>query len=89
MNEVWKFTLESHLNPQQVDMPKGAQIVNVAMQGDYLRIWAIVDPEAPLEPRKLYVFGTGFPIPKLTTDLKYRGTAVGSWLVWHVFEEVA
>jgi len=94
--EVWKFEVppgEVHGHGSTVSMPSGAQIISVGTQSTIVFIWAIVDPEAQLTERRLGYFPTGSPLPAWD----YVGTAhvlnpdrpaLGSWLVWHVFEEV-
>lgn len=95
--EVWKFKVpmgEVHGHDSTVSMPSGAQIVSVGTQGADVWVWAIVNIEAPRTKRRLGYFATGSPVPP---DWDYVGTAhvldseqptLGSWLVWHVFEEV-
>lgn len=94
--KVWKFAVpmgEVHGHNSTVSMPIGAQIVSVGTQGTDVFVWAIVDPDARLAERRLGYFSTGSPLP----DWDYVGTAhvinpeqpaFGSWLVWHVLEEV-
>ena len=83
---VWKFPLEA-TDEQSIDMPDGAEILCVQMQGSMPTLWALVDPLAPKVARHFRVAGTGHAIK--TFDLpKYIGTfqlAAGS-LVFHVFE---
>jgi hypothetical protein len=93
---VWKFKVpmgEVHGYGSTVSMPAGAEIVSIGTQAADLWVWAIVDTEAPRTERRLGYFATGTPLP----DWDYVGTvhvldpdrpALGSWLVWHVFEEV-
>lgn len=94
--EVWKFKVpmgEVHGYDSTVSMPSGAQIVSVGTQGAEVFAWAIVDTEAPKTERRLGFFASGSDLPP---DWDYIGTAhvldpdrpaLGSWLVWHVFEE--
>jgi hypothetical protein len=90
---IWKFSISDHLYQQgmvtdrpAIPMPKGAEILTVQVQRDEAQVWAIVDSDAPVEPRTLVIVGTGQPMPD---DLgRYVGTwqAVGGHFVFHVFE---
>jgi hypothetical protein len=96
--EVWKFKVpmgEAHGYDSTIAMPGGAEIISVGHQGADVYAWAIVNPEAAKVERRLGYFATGSPLPP---NWDYVGTvhvldadrpALGSWLVWHVFEEPA
>ncbi len=83
---VWKFSLEL-AEVQVVPMPSGAQLLHVDMQGGTLNVWALVDPTADPEERKIAVVGTGHPAPS-PGIAAYVGTAMDRPFVWHVFEEL-
>lgn len=85
MTTVYKYQLQI-TDSQTVMMPKGAEVLSVAAQGDSLSLWAKVNPDAPMEKRKFYVHGTGHKIGAEVAI--YRGTAMmyGGDLVLHVFE---
>jgi len=71
---------------QEIDMPRGAEILTVQMQNDTLMLWAKVASHTPHEPRMIVIIGTGNPIGgKLG---RYIGTVqmTNRQLVWHVFE---
>ena len=71
-------------------MPRGAQIIKVAMQMGAPTIWAIVDPNADRELRNFFVVGTGLELPApggtLLTKDYYVGTVFDESYVWHIFE---
>lgn len=91
---IWKFPLGFVVGGGDpvcdVQMPAGAEILRMGMQGPAHgqarltpTLWALVDDQAALETRRFQVVGTGHPLPD--------GAAyVGSWdaapFVWHVFE---
>lgn len=80
MKTVYKYAVGSQ------QMPKGAEVLCVQMQGDQPQIWALVDPEeTELESRHFIVFGTGHPIQG---DYTYIGTyqVLGGAFIGHVFE---
>lgn len=85
MHTIWKFPL-AITDRQNVMMPAGAEILSAQMQDDRLCLWALVNPEAPKQPREIEVLGTGQPITK--ADRRYISTTqmLGGRLVWHVFE---
>lgn len=94
---VWKYTLsrENEVDDTDIlgrvfefDIPDG-EILDVQMQGEDPRIWAIVDPSTEKETRQFVVYGTGHEIPD-HVSMQYIGTvqmqsSIGG-LVWHVFE---
>lgn len=57
---IWKFTVEP-LAPTR--MPAGAEILHVHEQSGAIRVWAAVDPSAPVVDRKIEVAVTGGPVP--------------------------
>lgn len=70
-----------------IDMPVGAQILDVQDQRGQLCMWALVDPEAEIEQRSFRLAGTGHPIKgwglhHIATVQMAEGT-----LVWHLFED--
>lgn len=81
---IWKFPLEI-AGEQSVQMPAGAKILDVQMQDGKLMLWALVDPNAPKEPREILIHGTGHPVENvgghIGTFQMYGGT-----LVFHAFE---
>jgi hypothetical protein len=72
---------------QIVRMPEGAEILSVADQRGELCVWALVDPDADLENRMFYIFGTGNPVSE-TLPWQFVGSVQQSVFVWHVFAEV-
>lgn len=43
---IWKFRLEI-TDEQMVDLPLGAEVLSVGMQGQDLHVWALVNPDYP------------------------------------------
>ena len=80
---VYKYRLERCGGPQNPELPNGAEIVHIAMQGDSICIWALVDVREDVGNRKFIIYGTGHPI---TTAGKHIGTVLDGRFVWHVFE---
>lgn len=75
---------------QDIDLPVGARSLAVQMQHGVPQLWALVDPAAPLVPRRFRIAGTGHPI-NLGADgtrLDYIGTfqLQAGALVFHLFE---
>jgi len=86
MLQVWKFVLQPEI---EISLPRGAELLSVASQGNDICLWAKVNPEAEKEKRSFVAFGTGHQIPD-DLNLKFIGTAMiydGS-LVFHVFERI-
>jgi hypothetical protein len=83
---VWKFPLE-RLSQQEVAMPRGAQILCARLQFETLCLWALVDPSAPAETRRIVICGTGHPAPAPNEGV-YFGTfqTCDGAFIFHVFE---
>ena len=58
MQTIYKYTIEV-TDDQKIEMPKGAQILTVQVQGNEVCLWALVDPDLKKELRHIEVFGTG------------------------------
>jgi hypothetical protein len=86
MKTIWKYPLEV-TDYQNVRMPEGAEILSVADQYGVICVWALVDPEADLENRMFYIFGTGNPVSE-TLPWQFVGSVQQNIFVWHVFAEV-
>lgn len=87
--KVYKYTLKA-TNAQEVTMPVGAVILSAEEQWGDVVIYALVDAdEKQLEPRKIYIRGTGHGI-YVEEKLKFIGTVkfFGGQSMFHVFERV-
>ena len=87
MKAVWKFPVypEDYFD---VNMPLGAEVLSVQMQGDTPVMWARVETETSFALRRFAVRGTGH---ELYGD---EGRFIGTWqmpdhgLVFHLFEVI-
>ena len=86
MKTIWKYPI--HITDEiRLEMPMGATVLDVQMQGSSLCLWALVDTHKPLETRRFRIFGTGNPF-----DLDdewawgFIATVQVSPFVWHIFE---
>lgn len=88
MITIHKYEIESY-HPETL-MPKDAEILTVAIQGNKFLIWARVDTENPLEERKFHAFSTNSDIEvEIPPNFKYIGTGFTiDGLVSHAFEEL-
>lgn len=74
-----------------IAMPLGACILSLQVQHGVPCLWALVDPEQPVETRSFRIFGTGeeidIDIPVVTRS-RYIGTfqLLGGDFIWHMFE---
>jgi hypothetical protein len=86
MKTIYKFALSRLESCPVVDMPCGAQILDVQVQNDKICLWAIVESTEKFEARKFFVVGTGHPLPPNAGA--HIGTVQSKGpFVWHVFEE--
>lgn len=85
MKTIWKWTL-AVADAQVVELPVGAEILAVQMQGGLPQVWALCDPDAPKRPRHIVMFGTGHSAPDQPG--RHIGTfqTNGGAYVWHAFE---
>lgn len=86
---IWKYqvSLQDDITDDiTIDLPTGAQILCVQMQRDVPYVWAMVDPEAPLESRSLRIYGTGEPVS--AAPGRYIGSfqLLNGLYVYHLFE---
>lgn len=69
-----------------VEMPRGAKVLHVhSQEPDQVApfLWALVDANAPKEPRAFAIHGTGHP--HNADPAEYLGSAHCGPFVWHVF----
>lgn len=83
MRRIFKYPLPNM--SVTVDMPEGAEIVRLGVQGPRSTptVWALVDDDNPTEPRRFLVVGTGHPLPR---GARYVGSSDSAPFVWHVVE---
>lgn len=84
MLTVWKTVLKPE-DEQDVELPKGAEILCAREQSDAICIWYRCDPDARKQKRKIAICGTGHPAPG---HGRFLGSASlhGGRLMFHVFE---
>jgi hypothetical protein len=89
MKIIYKYDLPTYRIgvPVKILMPKGAEILTVACQHEWPKIWALVDDNAPLMDYVFYVFETGTECKHLSDRITYLATVLldeGSYVA-HVF----
>jgi len=84
---VFKYQLMA-MQTQSLQLPLGAELLDVQMQDDHMMLWVLQDPHGyETEERRIHVIGTGWMLPQV--GLRHVGTVQQfTGLVWHVFEEV-
>lgn len=87
MKTIYKYPLQTVDEPQ-LNMPRGARVLSFHSQNDQPCIWALVDPDEPVQLRRFYLAGTGQPFKYNPASLRFIGTALfmGDTLVFHLFE---
>lgn len=85
MKVVWKFSLllQAH---NDVEMPKGAEVVHVAAQFEKPCLWVLCDPEAEKETRRFGLATTGQTWDE--RESRYVGTFMlgGGSFLGHILE---
>ena len=86
MKAIWKFSLDLQ-EYSEIEMPQGATVLTVQVQHGTIRLWAIVDTEAPKQPRMFQVCGTGASMLE-NVERSYIGTVQlqGGRYIFHIFE---
>lgn len=80
---IWKTELQP-FDVQEIHVPTGTEFLCAREQYERICVWFRCDPNAPKEPRKVAIVGTGHAAP---ADGRYIGTASlhGGNLIFHVF----
>lgn len=86
MQTIHKYIIRK-AKRQTIHMPAGTRILTAQGQHETGVLWAMVDPDAPLEPRTIVCCNTGTHVPP---NLLYIATVQihEGYTVFHVFEEV-
>jgi len=81
---IYKFTL-SPLSINTMELPYGAEVLDVQIQHGSIRLWALGDFNKTPVRREFLVTGTGMDVPD---DADYVATVQmdDGARVWHVFE---
>lgn len=88
MRTIWKFPL-SNMGVEEIEMPKGAEILTVQIQDERPCLWAIVEDRAEKDRRFIETHGTGHPMRvDMGITRRYIGTVQQPPFVWHVFERI-
>lgn len=85
---IWKYKLKI-TDRQSIDMPKGAKVLDVQMQGDTCCLWALCDEEKEsidTETIRIVIYGTGNPIPDEPGEYISTFQVHGGKFVFHAFE---
>lgn len=86
MKTIYKYNVPVTDHPVVV-LPRGAKILTVGAQQNYIYVWALVDStKKPEVTRQFRLVGTGHPIEK--DNLRFIGTVFVACLVYHLFEVV-
>ncbi len=89
MMTIHKYAVPApRFNECVIEMTRHAKAIHVAAQGEEIMLWAEVDTEEPMVPRRFCVFGTGHRLTPAARNGRYIGTAhlSGLGLVFHVYE---
>lgn len=81
---IHKYPLEV-TRYQSVEMPHGAKLVHIDLQGDRICVWAEGNSELPKVRRSFEIYGTGEPIETFARHLK---TVLLGQFVWHTYGDM-
>lgn len=85
MRTIYKYPLEI-VDEQFIELPADAMILTAQNQNQVLCLWTILDTESPKVKRKIWIIGTGNPIPEHSLPLDFIVTVQWGMFVWHIFE---
>src|SRR5690606_30712086 len=83
--KIWKYQL-ALLDTHYIDMPAGARLVDVQIQGDDVCVWALCDESKTVKPRNIAIYGTGNPMPDDPGEYIATFQMDGGSLVFHAFD---
>lgn len=86
---IWKYQIPV-LEDFTIKLPTGAEIIRFANEGGKLWLWAVVNPSAEIEDRRLLAFKAGAEMPSEPMD--YLGCAaiyIQAELMLYYFEPIA
>ena len=84
---IWKYELKI-TDSQWIAVPDKAKPLYVAMQGNNLCVWMLVDPTQSDVDMYVRIVGTGHSISdKEINSLYYLGSVQERMFVWHLFYE--
>ena len=83
---IWKFPISGPA--VWIEMPRGAEILTIQLQGEIPTVWAMVDPDAPKVRRKIVILGTGHVVASWPPDRRYKyiNTFQVGPFVFHLFD---
>lgn len=86
MKTIYKYTL-IFADEQEVQIPEGAEFLNLQLQRGNVVMWFLVDPENEKVTKKVATYGTGHPLRSEIHLSKYLGSyqLCDGDLVFHVF----
>lgn len=85
MSVIWKFELPLD-TVADVNMPAGATVLSVDLQGDTAVLWANCDPRQGAQARRFANVFTGHEVPNWAGRFIGTVNQRDARLVWHVFE---
>lgn len=91
MKKIFKYSLPVQ-EKFTLELPAGAKIIRVDDVAGLFWLWAIVDPDAPLEARHIECYKTGQEAPDDLGSLEYLGCCklfIMQELCLYMFERVS
>lgn len=84
---IWKYPIKVEAQ-QSIEMPIGAEILCVQMQGEQPCLWAKVSPDGWPRAKTIVIHPTGHEFEDYAG--RYIGTfqMQGGMYIWHVYEAI-
>lgn len=83
MNTIHKYQIRKVEDKVLIQTHRVVRWLDVQMQHDLITLWAVVDPDSEIEPREIYIRGTGHPM--LGIEGRHLGSVQDRAFIWHLF----
>ena len=87
-NVIWKYPLNFLHELNDIEMPKGSQVLTVDHQHGQVVMWVAVDPDAPKVHRRICIVPTGQRTERRLVEKQHIGTLLmlqGEFVI-HIFD---
>jgi hypothetical protein len=84
MKIIYKYPIDT----ETILLPVGAEILHIGLQNEIPFIWAIIDHTEEDSEIRLFVFGTGHPLPANPMEFIQTLICMEGKLVIHIFKPI-
>jgi hypothetical protein len=81
---VWRYDVDPSTGVIEIPTPGDAKVLSIGWSHAGLSVWIEVEPDAPKSITRLYVIGTGWPVPEGARHVGTYTTTPSAY-VWHLY----